>query len=436
MLWDVFISHASEDKAEVARPLAAALQSAGLRVWIDEAQIKIGDSLRQKLDEGLAQSRFGVVILSPSFFAKQWPKRELGALSSRPDAILPVWHRLTAPEVASYSPLLTDIFAASTSQGLQLVADKILEVAGTHLPQPHLDRSPYSSRLSISIERIRRALVVIESLGNPATWVQLEFTRPGFPKTGWIGSDSSTLVEIMHGFALPLIEYRRLGYVVKRNFSFLPPHTRLLAALLQAATDLLFNEAYVAAEPPAIPYTPRVPGWRTKRAVNPARYWWQGISEERLDAAIPFFLRPTKSETTLDPMLTSEEFLEVYRQVVASGDEKSQQAIGLAANGFYGFRPSVRPVLWRVCVGMATIYQAALGNTHFEARDGDLAELEQIYIPKEQTGFPFARPTAALHDLYEPYEHTLAAATSYLKASTLPRIRALLSAPYEDSAMI
>jgi len=79
----VFICHASEDKEEVARPLAQELRSRDFRVWIDEAEILIGDSLRRKIDEGLASSRFGIVILSPSFFAKEWPQLELDGLAQR-----------------------------------------------------------------------------------------------------------------------------------------------------------------------------------------------------------------------------------------------------------------------------------------------------------------------------------------------------------------
>src|SRR5690606_41724243 len=61
---DVFISHASEDKDEIVRPLAIALRNAGLSVWYDEFELKIGDSLRQKIDKGLSKSRFGIVVLS------------------------------------------------------------------------------------------------------------------------------------------------------------------------------------------------------------------------------------------------------------------------------------------------------------------------------------------------------------------------------------
>lgn len=56
--YDVFISHASEDKDEVVRPLANALREKGIKVWYDEFEMKIGDSLRRKIDKGLANKPF------------------------------------------------------------------------------------------------------------------------------------------------------------------------------------------------------------------------------------------------------------------------------------------------------------------------------------------------------------------------------------------
>ena len=79
-VFDVFISHTMEDKADVVRPLATALRDAGLRVWYDEFELKIGDSLRRKIDRGLAASRFGVVVLSQAFFGRRWPEYELDGL--------------------------------------------------------------------------------------------------------------------------------------------------------------------------------------------------------------------------------------------------------------------------------------------------------------------------------------------------------------------
>jgi len=68
--YDVFISHASEDKDAIVRSLAEALVKGGLKVWYDEFELKIGDSLRRKIDKGLAHSRFGIVVLSQAFFKK------------------------------------------------------------------------------------------------------------------------------------------------------------------------------------------------------------------------------------------------------------------------------------------------------------------------------------------------------------------------------
>jgi hypothetical protein len=77
--------HASEDKIPVAQPLANALAALGLHVWIDESEIRLGDSLRSKIDTGLARSRFGVVILSENFFSKDWPKLELNGIDRTRD---------------------------------------------------------------------------------------------------------------------------------------------------------------------------------------------------------------------------------------------------------------------------------------------------------------------------------------------------------------
>lgn len=132
MLWDVFISHASEDKELVARPLADLLRSSGLTVWLDENELRLGDSLRTKIDQGLAQSRFGVVILSQAFFAKDWPQRELDGLaaleSPQRKVILPVWHGVDQALVAGYSPLLASRLAVGTDKGLGAVATEVLKV--------------------------------------------------------------------------------------------------------------------------------------------------------------------------------------------------------------------------------------------------------------------------------------------------------------------
>ena len=145
--FDVFISHASEDKDEFVRPLAAALTSLGLKVWYDEWTLTIGDGLRQKIDEGLIASDYGIVVLSRSFFAKKWPQTELDGLFAREMAgrkvILPVWHNVTSQDVTQYSPMLAGKLAAPTDEGVEAVAATIyaaVRPATTQLP-PQLGKT-------------------------------------------------------------------------------------------------------------------------------------------------------------------------------------------------------------------------------------------------------------------------------------------------------
>ncbi|MEM6339282.1 MAG: DUF1883 domain-containing protein [Pseudomonadota bacterium] len=117
--YDVFISHASEDKDDVVRPLANALKDFGLDVWYDEFELKIGDSLRRKIDKGLANSRFGIVVLSKSFINKGWTNYELDGIITKAvsgeQIVLPIWHGITKQEVIDYSPSLADKLARNTS---------------------------------------------------------------------------------------------------------------------------------------------------------------------------------------------------------------------------------------------------------------------------------------------------------------------------------
>jgi hypothetical protein len=125
---DVFISHASEDKEDFVRDLASRLQAAGVSIWYDEISIEWGNSLRRKIDRGLANSRFGIVVLSTAFFKKEWTQRELDGLTQLEIAgrsrILPIWHKVTKDEVASFSPMLADKAALKTAD---LTVDEIVE---------------------------------------------------------------------------------------------------------------------------------------------------------------------------------------------------------------------------------------------------------------------------------------------------------------------
>jgi len=132
--YDAFISHANEDKEKFVKPLANALTRMDYRVWYDEFELRVGDSLRQSIDKGLVNSRFGIVVLSPAFFAKNWPQYELNGLTAREmdghKVILPIWHNVDRDGVLAYSPTLADKVALSSRQ---LSIKKIAKALGQEL---------------------------------------------------------------------------------------------------------------------------------------------------------------------------------------------------------------------------------------------------------------------------------------------------------------
>ncbi len=171
-LHDAFIAHASEDKEDVARPLAQELLSLGWAVWLDELKLTVGDSLSRRIDTALACSRFGIVVLSPAFFAKEWPQRELAGLAAREidtgsKVILPVWHNVDYHFIVQHSPVLADRLGALTSTGIERVAREISLVLGqssvglseasaagsaAEAPEPSDERGPLLLRIPTTDE--------------------------------------------------------------------------------------------------------------------------------------------------------------------------------------------------------------------------------------------------------------------------------------------
>ena len=131
--FDVFVSHASEDKDSFVRPLVEALTGEALTVWYDETELVPGCSLVETIERGLARSRFGVLILSHAFFGKRWPRKELNALTARAMAtgesvLLPVWLGVSEADVRGYAPLLADVFAIRGDRGVDYTASRIRSV--------------------------------------------------------------------------------------------------------------------------------------------------------------------------------------------------------------------------------------------------------------------------------------------------------------------
>ncbi|MFJ8251222.1 toll/interleukin-1 receptor domain-containing protein [Streptomyces sp. NPDC094466] len=182
MQHDLFISHASEDKEALVRPLAEALTLLGLGVWYDEYSLSAGDSLSASLDKGLNESSYGAVILSPSFFAKPWPEYEFRSLvaleAGRSKRIIPVWFNVDREDVLKFSPHLADKVAiAAAGKNPTRIAIEIMRVASPE-KFSKLARAMAARRSMLSkVERVDIRELTQSPLRGPLTQEQLRRLR-------------------------------------------------------------------------------------------------------------------------------------------------------------------------------------------------------------------------------------------------------------------
>lgn len=132
--YDVFISHAYEDKEEIAKKLAYKLKGYGLSVWYDEFCMVPGCNIRQLIDKGLRESEYGIVILSKVFIDKYWTNYELDGLLTfdsvhNDNRIIPIWHNISKDDLINYSASLVMKYAINTSNlSLDEIVSKLLKV--------------------------------------------------------------------------------------------------------------------------------------------------------------------------------------------------------------------------------------------------------------------------------------------------------------------
>ncbi len=206
---DVFVSHATEDK-DFASPLAHQLRSAGLRVWFDEFELGIGDSLNEKINYGLSRSRYGVVVISPTFFRKHWTQLEMNGFVARQTAgnrvILPIWHRITKNEIIEQAPPLADIVALNSSiQSMEEIVGEIVEkVKDRGSPNVSPQMPPVTIRNTgptfavFYIAQVKAAELPRGEKPEPS------FSAFEFPPTGWVSvvTEDEELEYILEGMTL------------------------------------------------------------------------------------------------------------------------------------------------------------------------------------------------------------------------------------------
>jgi hypothetical protein len=131
-LRDVFLCHAWDDRKDSAKELHDLLESKGVSVWFSEKDVLLGSSLLREIDKGLAKSRVGIVLVTPSFLKRVKNEgiadKELSALLAR-DLLVPIVHNTTFDDLREVSPLLGSRSGLSTQEDSMVdVASKLAEL--------------------------------------------------------------------------------------------------------------------------------------------------------------------------------------------------------------------------------------------------------------------------------------------------------------------
>jgi hypothetical protein len=125
-LRDVFLCHAWDDRKDTAKELHDLLESKGISVWFSEKDVLLGSSLLREIDKGLAKSRVGIVLVTPSFLKRVKGEgiadKELSALLAR-DLLVPIVHNTTFDDLREVSPLL------GSRSGLNTIEDSMVDIA-------------------------------------------------------------------------------------------------------------------------------------------------------------------------------------------------------------------------------------------------------------------------------------------------------------------
>ncbi|AUM88093.1 hypothetical protein CF055_01150 [Clostridium botulinum] len=169
-MWDVFISHASEDKDMLVRPLAKQLSEIyKVNVWYDEYTLEYGDSLLDSIEQGLQSSEFGIVIFSKDFFKKTWTDHEFKSLKTKEmllnkKVIIPIWYNITREEVSSYSLTLADKMAITLGENFDIdeIAVKIIKTIRPDIYN-NITRMCTYERL---LKRSQKAIISVNDITN------------------------------------------------------------------------------------------------------------------------------------------------------------------------------------------------------------------------------------------------------------------------------
>lgn len=257
------------------------------------------------------------------------------------------------------------------------------------------------------------ALQVIKGLTDPSVWVELAKPEPTPPTTErpTLPAAKYEALSGIYGLYAPLAVIRGMGRKLSQLDLTLDPLTELQYFLAARLYNTFKDDATLAAIEPALPYTPFAPGWRTKRELEPATYWWQGLTMGRLEGMLDLLTVPS-GDSHQGRVVSFGEFERLYNDMFADPDEARRKSVAAAANALHRFRPADRPVFWRVIITQARLYQALL-HTRSSRFDVPASRQEWWALLRLEDPHTFAWRSGSPQGA--PLDQTIAVTDTYLR---------------------
>ena len=130
MEYDIFVSYCHKDKLQYVDHLVKELKKLNIKVFYDEDDIAWGDDINERIENGLKSSKLAIVVISNSFFGREWTERELMELFKRQTSegrklILPLLYKVEKKELKKHYPYLANIsFKHAKGQSTQKLAEE------------------------------------------------------------------------------------------------------------------------------------------------------------------------------------------------------------------------------------------------------------------------------------------------------------------------
>lgn len=181
---DLFLSHASEDKESLVRPVADELRLQNLSIWLDEGDLHPGMNLIEAINSGISNARVAVVFLTKNFFRKRFPLLELSVFIKMGKPIIPVSPDLLPHSVEIKFPLLSATYGIFYAANPHEIARRI--VRAYDFLRPGSGKNRKTLQLGNSLENCRGRIRLPADGSSVGPLIAAEGDLVSLPESAWL----------------------------------------------------------------------------------------------------------------------------------------------------------------------------------------------------------------------------------------------------------